>query len=76
MVLEQLLTPKRVAELEGCSLTTVYKRLTDGDYSAVKDGTKTLISAESVARRRESLPKAQYGLRAGVKGIQPKAGAA
>ena len=36
MVLEQLLTPRRVAELEGCSLTTVYKRLTDGEYTAVK----------------------------------------
>jgi excisionase family DNA binding protein len=72
MVLEQLLTPRRVAELEGCSLTTVYKRLTDGEYSAVKDGTKTLISAESVARRRESLPKAEYGLRRGAKGVPPK----
>ena len=69
MVLQQLLTPRRVAELEGCSLTTVYKRLTDGEYTAVKDGVKTLISAESVARRRESLPKAEYGLRKGVFGV-------
>jgi excisionase family DNA binding protein len=69
MALEQLLTPRRVAELEGCSLTTIYKRLADGDYTAVKDGMKTLISAESVARRRERLPKAEYGLRKGVLGI-------
>ena len=72
MVLEQLLTPRRVAELEGCSLTTVYKRLTDGEYTAVKDGNKTLISAESVARRRERLPKAEYGVRKGHFGVQPK----
>jgi excisionase family DNA binding protein len=72
MEIERLLSPRQVAELEGCSLTTVYKRLTDGEYTAVKDGSKTLISTESVARRRERLPKAQYGLRAGVKGIQPK----
>lgn len=75
-MLEQLLSPRQVAELEACSLTTVYKRLTDGEYDAVKDGNRTLISAASVARRRESLPKAQYGIRAGIKGIPPKAEAA
>jgi excisionase family DNA binding protein len=74
-MLDQLLTPRRVAELEGCSLTTVYKRLTDGEYEAVKDGpNKTLISAASVARRRESLPKATYGARKGHFGVQ-RAGA-
>jgi hypothetical protein len=72
MILEQLLTPRRVAELEGCSLTSVYKRLSAGEYEALKDGIKTLITAESVARRRERLPKAEYGRRAGVKGVQPK----
>ena len=76
MVLEQLLTPRRVAELEGCSLTTVYKRLTDGEYEAVKDGTKTLIPAASVARRRACLPTAQYGSRKGIFGVQPKAASA
>jgi excisionase family DNA binding protein len=72
-MLDQLLTPRRVAELEGISLTTVYKRLTDGEYEAVKDGVKTLITAASVARRRESLPQAQYGLRKGVFGVPSKA---
>jgi len=67
--LEQLLTPRRVAELEGCSLTTVYKRLTDGEYEAYRDGVKTLILSESVARRREILPKAQFGTRKGIRGI-------
>jgi excisionase family DNA binding protein len=72
-MLDQLLTPRRVAELEGCSLTTVYKRLTDGEYAAIKDGVKTLIPAASVARRRESLPKAEYGLRKGTFGVPAKA---
>ena len=71
--LERLLTPRRVAELEGCSLTTVYKRLIDGEYTALKDGVKTLITAESVARRPESLLKAQFGARKGIRGIPPKA---
>jgi len=46
--------------------------LSAGEYEALKDGIKTLITAESVARRRERLPKAEYGRRAGVKGVQPK----
>jgi excisionase family DNA binding protein len=71
-MLDQLLTPRRVAELEGCSLTTVYKRLTDGEYEAVKDGVKTLIPAASVARRREGLPRAEYGRRAGRFGVPSK----
>jgi excisionase family DNA binding protein len=71
--LERLLTPRQVAELEGCSLTTVYGRLTAGEYAAVKDGKKTLISAESVARRREGLPKAVFGARKGIRGVPPRA---
>jgi len=71
--LERLLTPRQVAELEGCSLTTVYDRLTDGSYEAIKDGVKTLIPESSVARRRASLPKAQYGARKGIRGVPPKA---
>jgi len=74
--LERLLTPRQVAELDGCGLTTVYKRLADGQYTAIKDGLKTLISAESVARRRELLPKAQYGMRKGSRGVPSKAQAA
>jgi hypothetical protein len=51
---------------------TVYKRLTDGEYEAVKDGVKTLIPAASIARRREGLPKAEYGARKGTFGIPSK----
>jgi excisionase family DNA binding protein len=57
--LERLLTPRQVAELEGCSLTTVYDRLTDGSYQAIKDGVKTLISESSVARRRAACASPQ-----------------
>jgi hypothetical protein len=76
MEIEQLLTPRQVMALEGCSQTTVYKRLTDGEYEAVKDGVKTLIKASSIAARREKLPKAEYGARKGIKGIQPREPAA
>jgi excisionase family DNA binding protein len=71
-MLEQLLTPRQVAEADGCSLTTVYARLANGEYEAVKDGVKTLITSTSVARRRERLPKAEYGLRRGHFGVPPK----
>ncbi len=65
---DRLLTPRQLAELEGCGLTSIYKRLALGQYEAIKDGRKTLISAASVARRRESLPRAEYGRRKGVFG--------
>ena len=71
--LERLLTPRQVADLEGCSLTSVYARLAAGEYAAVKDGPKTLISSASVAQRRESLPRAKYGARKGIKGVPSKA---
>jgi excisionase family DNA binding protein len=71
--IERLLTPRKVAELDGCSLTTVYERLATGEYAAVKDGSKTLISSASVARRREGLPRAEYGRRKGIRGVPPRA---
>ncbi len=40
---DRLFTPRQLAELEGCGLTSIYKRLANGEYEAVKDGTKTLI---------------------------------
>jgi len=71
--IERLLTPRQVAELESCSITTVYDRLATGSYTAIKDGVKTLITASSIVRRRESLPLAQYGRRKGIKGIPASA---
>jgi hypothetical protein len=54
----------------------VYARLGSGEYQGIKDGKKTLIPAASVARRRESLPKATYGARKGIFGIPSKTAAA
>jgi hypothetical protein len=72
MKIERLLSPRAVAELEGISQTTVYKRLSAGEYDGVKDGFMTRITAASVARRRETLPKATYGKNKGIFGVPPK----
>jgi hypothetical protein len=72
MEIERFLSPRQAAEIEGCSVTTIYQRLSAGEYAAFKDGIKTLIPASSIAARREKLPKAEYGKRAGIKGIQPR----
>jgi hypothetical protein len=61
MEVEKWFSPRQVAELEGCSVTSVYQRLSAGEYEARKDGIKTLIPASSIAARRERLPKAEYG---------------
>jgi len=75
-MIKRLLTPKQVAEIDGVGMTTVYRRLSLGEYDGVKDGRQTKITEESVARRRESLPKAEYGLRKGHFGLPSKAEAA
>jgi Helix-turn-helix domain len=74
-MIKRLLTPKQVAEIDGVGMTTVYRRLSLGEYDGVKDGRQTKITEESITRRRESLPKAEYGARKGVFGM-PKAEAA
>jgi excisionase family DNA binding protein len=69
-MIKRLLTPKQVAEIDGVGLVTVYRRLSLGEYVAVKDGRRTKITEESVAQRRESLPRAEYGARRGKFGVQ------
>jgi len=69
---DQFFGPRQVAVLEGCSPTRVYKRLLAGEYEAIKDGPKTLISGRSILKRRERLPKAEFGARKGIRGVQPK----
>ena len=54
------LSPKLTAIVECCGLATIYERLADGTYSAIKDGHATKITTESIKRRRESPPRAQY----------------
>jgi hypothetical protein len=39
---------------ENCGASTVYERLARGEYEAVKDGSKTLITVESIKRRRQA----------------------
>ena len=58
--LEQLLSPATVAKLEDCSVTTVFKRLRDREYTAIRDGVRTKIFASSVEARRAGLPVATY----------------
>jgi hypothetical protein len=75
MSIKRLLSPKQVTEIDAVGITTVYRRLALGEYDGVKDGRQTKITEESVLRRRASLPKAQYNVRRGIRGI-PKAEAA
>ena len=52
--------PKQVAALEGCGLTTVFDRVRNGEYDAIRDGNLTLITEESIERRRANLRPASY----------------
>jgi hypothetical protein len=54
------LPPKLTAIVESCGMSTVYERLADGTYQAVKDGRLTRILTASIKARRLSLPAAQY----------------
>jgi hypothetical protein len=50
------LTVRETMQVEKCAAATVYVRLASGEYKGFKDGFKTLITIESIIRRRESLP--------------------
>jgi hypothetical protein len=54
------LSPNQTAFAENCGESTVYERLARGEYDAVKDGTRTIITLESIKRRRAGLPRATY----------------
>lgn len=70
---DKLYSTRETGELDGgVSNTTVFKRLLLGQYTAYKDGARTFITGESILRRRKNLPKAQFGLRRGVKGVPPQ----
>jgi hypothetical protein len=75
-MIKRLLTPKQVAEIDGIGMTSVYRRLSLGEYDGVKDGRQTKITEESVLRRREGLPRAEYGSRKGTFGVQKAAATA
>jgi hypothetical protein len=54
------LSPKLTAIVDACAMSTVYDRLEKGDYEAVKDGTKTIITTASILARRARLARAEY----------------
>jgi hypothetical protein len=51
---DKLYSPAQVADLEGCCIALVYKRLAGGEYSAFKDGRSTRIYGASVIDRRQN----------------------
>jgi hypothetical protein len=56
-----LYSPRQVSKLESCCLATVYQRLARGEYTALKDGRKTLIEGSQIlARRRAKLKPAHF----------------
>jgi hypothetical protein len=54
------LRPKQVAAADNCSESEVYNRLSRGEYTALKDGRRTLILWESVKARRATLKPATF----------------
>jgi hypothetical protein len=68
------LRPKETARAESSSLAEVYNRLNRGEYDALKDGASTLITIESIKRRRAAklkparFPDVVAGIRKGKRG--------
>ena len=54
------LSIKEVARSEGCCVASVYIRLSNGEYRAMKDGRRTLVLWESVKARRAKLQPAKF----------------
>ena len=54
------LRPKQVAAADNCSESEVYNRLSRGEYTAVKDGRRTLILWSSIKARRAKLKPARF----------------
>jgi hypothetical protein len=49
---DKLYTPNEVAQLDGCCVALVYRRLAAGEYAAFKDGRSTRIPGASILKRR------------------------
>ena len=54
------LPPKLTAVVDTCSLSEVYARLGRGEYDAIKDGKAVKITTQSIIKRREGLPRAEF----------------
>jgi hypothetical protein len=48
------LTVRQTGKVENASHSTIYERLARGEYDAIKDGKRTLITIESIERRRKA----------------------
>src|SRR5215831_11041901 len=49
------LTPRQTRAAENIGHSTLYERLGRGEYDAIKDGKRTLITLESIERRRKAV---------------------
>jgi hypothetical protein len=54
------LSPSETAVIENSAVSTIYERLSRGEYDAYKDGHATRITVESIKRRRAGLQRATF----------------
>lgn len=52
----KLFSPKQFSEINGHSLSHTYNLIASGKIKALKNGAKTVITAEEAARYQASLP--------------------
>jgi hypothetical protein len=52
-----VLTIAETCRVESKGRTAIYEGIVRGEYEAVKDGTRTLITYESIKRRHAALPR-------------------
>jgi excisionase family DNA binding protein len=55
--MKRFYTIKEYCAAFGCGRTKVYSEIAAGSLESVKDGARTLITAESAERRAASLPR-------------------
>lgn len=56
----EVVTINELKDIEAASRATITRRLRRGEYEALKDGGKTLITVASIRARRAALPVASY----------------
>jgi hypothetical protein len=61
--LPPFMSVNKTMDVAQCCRATLYKRLHQGRYAAVKDGRKTKIITSTVIRDMASLPAAEFGAR-------------
>ena len=53
-------TINKTVEATGSSRSRVYEMIAAGELDAVKDGSRTLVTGESILRRTANLPRAKF----------------